>query len=78
MSYDDARPRFLATTWLSVQGAGMPQRELHSLTFDDTTEDQEASFRTTIPCAAVEVFAVVTRDIQRSGPARIDLEANVG
>jgi len=53
----------------------MPQ---HSLAFDDITKDLETSFRTTIPCAVVEVFAVVTRDIQRSGPDRMHFEANVG
>jgi 3-hydroxybutyryl-CoA dehydratase len=48
---------------------GMPQCEPRSLTLDDITEGQEASFRTTIDRAAVEAFAALTGDIN---PLHVD------
>jgi acyl dehydratase len=47
----------------------MPQCEPRSLTLDDITEGQEASFRTTIDRAAVETFAALTGDIN---PLHVD------
>jgi 3-hydroxybutyryl-CoA dehydratase len=40
-----------------------PEHEPLSLTLDDITEGQEASFRTTIDRAAVEAFAALTGDV---------------